>query len=85
MCCWNLIAYNVTTVHSYCDNSGYFSIASYDYGELQISSRGKSGPLEFYNGSNWGAICTNGFNDDAGDVACKQLGYRGSSVVYDYG
>ena len=80
-----LIAYNVATVHSYYGNTGYFSIASYYYGDLRISSGGKSGQLEFYNGSNWGAICTNGFNDDAGDVACKQLGYRGSSDVYNYG
>ena len=56
----------------------YFSIAY--YGELQINDD----LLEFYNGSNWGAVCTNGFNDDAGDVACKQLGYGAASNIYTY-
>ena len=80
-----LIVYNVAILHIYYDNSGYFSIESYDYGVLRISSEGKFGQLEFYNGSNWGAVCTNGFNDDAGDVACRQLGYGRSSNIYSDG
>ena len=44
-----------------------------------------SGRLEFNNGYNdWGAVCTTGFDDDAGDVACRQLGYVRASDVYTY-
>ena len=60
----------------------YFSTAY--YGELRISGGGKSGWLEFYNGSNWGGICTNRFGYDAGNVACKQLRHGQSSDVYTY-
>ena len=32
----------------------------------------------------WGTICSGGFDDDAADVACRQLGYVQSSDVYSY-
>ena len=57
----------------------YFSIAY--YGDLRINGGGKSGQLEFYY-YGWGAVCKDGFDDDAGDVACRQLGYVRSSDVY---
>ena len=56
----------------------------YNYGDVRISGGGKSGQLEFYNGSLWGAISTSGFGYRAGNVACRQLGYRGSSDIYTY-
>ena len=55
------------------------------YGDLRISGGTDSGRLEFNSGYNdWGAICTTGFDDDAGDVACRQLGYVRASDVYTY-
>ena len=33
---------------------------------------------------NWKAVCNNGFDDNAGDVACKQLGFKRSTGVYVY-
>ena len=60
----------------------YFSTVY--YGELRISGGSESGRLEFYDGSKWGAVCTNGFGDVAGGVACRQLGYEKSSGVYTY-
>ena len=32
----------------------------------------------------WTPICKNGFDDDAADVACKQLGYKQSSELSTY-
>jgi len=62
----------------------YFSIA-YVYGDVRISGGGKNGKLEFQDSNGvWGSICTNGFDDDAGDVACRQLGYLQASNVYTY-
>ena len=54
------------------------------YGDLRISGGGRSGRLEFLDGT-WGSVCTTGFDDDAGDVACRQLGYVRSTDVYTYG
>ena len=50
------------------------------YGDLRIDDGGSSGRLEFqrWDGT-WGTVCDNGFNDDAADVACNQLGYRRAS------
>ena len=52
------------------------------YGALRIFGGGDSGRLEFQlaNGT-WGTICDKGFDNDAGKVACRQLGYRRSSDV----
>ena len=50
---------------------------------MRISGGGKSGRLEIQNrDGSWGTICSSGFDDDAGDVACSQLGYDESSRVY---
>ena len=38
----------------------------------------------FYDGYKWGSVCTNGFGDDAGNVACRQLGYGKYNNVYTY-
>ena len=51
------------------------------YGDLRIIGGTESGQLEFYR-YRWGIICKDGFDDDAGDVACRQLGYARSSDVY---
>ena len=72
-------------MHSYNNfNCNDFSIAYYYYGDIQIIGGGRFGQLQFYNGYAWGAICTNGFDYNAGNVACRQLGYRQSSDVYTY-
>lgn len=51
---------------------------------VRISGGGSSGRLLFqhYNGDYWGTVCKDGFNDNAGDVACHQLGYAQASNVY---
>ena len=49
------------------------------YGDLNITN---SSRLLFDNGYEWGIVCTNGFDDNAGDVACRQLGYVRSTDVY---
>ena len=50
---------------------------------MRISGGGKSGRLEIQNkAARWGTICSRGFDKDAGDVACSQLGHDGSSRVY---
>ena len=51
-------------------------------GTLRIIGSKRSGQLQYYNGTNWGDVCRNGFDDEAGDVACRQLGYLRSSHVY---
>ena len=53
------------------------------YGDLRISGGGRSGLLQFYD-RGWGAVCKDGFDDDAGDVACRQLGYVRFSDVSVY-
>ena len=70
-----------TTVLHYCNNI-YFSVA---YGDLRIREGGDSGLLEFDAGNDgWLQICRDGFDNDAGDVACRQLGYIEASDVYTY-
>ena len=49
------------------------------YGDLTINGDGR---LLFDNGTKWGIVCTFGFDDMAGDVACRQLGYVRSTNVY---
>lgn len=55
------------------------------YGDLRIEGGGDSGRLEFkdYDGG-WGTVCDHGFDREAGDVACKQMGYRRSDEVLDH-
>ena len=58
-------------------------MGSLEYGDLRIDGGGRSGRLEIEDASGeWGTICDTGFDEDAGDVACSQLGYAGSSDVY---
>ena len=55
------------------------------FGNLRISGGGSSGKLEFQNHDNsWGAVCLDGFDDDAGDVACAQLNHGRSQDIYSY-
>ena len=50
---------------------------------MRINGGGNSGRLEMEDRSGrWGTICDSGFDDDAGDVACSQLGYDRSFDVY---
>jgi len=62
-----------------------YNTVSIAYGDLRINGGGDDGRLEFQDSSGyWRTICTDGFDDDAGDVACQQLGYVQSSDVYTY-
>jgi len=62
----------------------YASVGLVDFGDLRIYGGGDSGRLEFQlNNGTWGTVCDSGFDDDAGDVACKQLGYRRSTDILD--
>jgi len=64
----------------------YYTVSIAYYGDLRINGGGDDGRLEFrVSYSDWRTICTNGFDDDAGDVACQQLGYVQSKDVYTYG
>lgn len=53
-------------------------------GDIRINGGGRSGRLEFeYNPGLWGVVCTSsGFNDDAADAACSQLGYVRSIDIF---
>ena len=54
-------------------------------GDIRISGGGKSGLLQYNKGDDdWGAICKYGIDDDAGDIACTQLGYRRSTDIFVY-
>lgn len=53
------------------------------FGNLRIYGGGDTGRLEFrLDNGTWGTVCNEGFDDQAGDVACAQLGYRQSSDVF---
>jgi len=53
------------------------SVFAVEYGNPRISGGGNSGKLEFqrYDGS-WGTVCDDGFDENAGEVACRELGYE---------
>ena len=54
-----------------------------DYGDLKYDD--DSVALEFDAGNgDWIPICRNGFDDNAGDVACRQLGHERSSQLSTY-
>ena len=58
-----------------------------EYGDLRLVEGDDrySGALEFNTGDgDWIPICESGFNDDAGDVACKQLGFKESDDLTTY-
>ena len=77
--CMHILMYNNYNYNNY----NYNSIAA-KYGAIRIVGNSRSGELQFYNGSNWGSVCKDGFYDDAGDVACRELGYLRFSGVYFY-
>ena len=54
------------------------------YGDLRIRDGSDSGLLEMDISGDWYAVCINAFNDEAEDVACRQLGFVRSSDVYVY-
>ena len=60
-------------------------LSTESFGDVRITGGGDSGRLEFWSSSSrWGTVCRNGFNDDAADVACRQLDYVQSDDVYTY-
>ena len=60
-----------------------------DTGELRLldgtrtttDGRPCEGRLEIYINGQWGTICDDYWNDEEADVACRQLGFAGGSVV----
>ena len=58
---------------------------SLGYGDIRILGDGDSGELLFEEYEyNWNTVCVTGFGDNAGDVACRHLGYQRSTDVYTY-
>jgi len=50
------------------------------YGDLRINSGSNGGILEIQIGDGiWGTVCSSGFDQNAANVACKQLGYLGGN------
>lgn len=54
---------------------------------LQGGPHSNIGHVQVYCNGHWGAVCSNGFDNDDADTVCKQLGYDfsfnyGSSVLY---
>ena len=65
-------------------NQLWWYLFSVGYGDIRIGE-GDYGELMFEDrDDNWKAVCNNGFDDNAGDVACKQLGFKRSTGVYVY-
>ena len=55
---------------------------------LRDGAADSSGRLEVYLGGRWGDVCDDGFGDEEGAVACRQLGYSGfvrRMVAPEYG
>ena len=48
---------------------------------LRDGSSATNGRLEVYLGGGWGDVCEDGFGDEEGEVACRQLGYPGFSQL----
>ena len=54
-------------------------------GDVRITGGGDSGRLEFrISNFQWSTVCRNGFDDDAADVACRQLDYVRADDVYTF-
>ena len=47
----------------------------------QIDTIDHFGRLEIYLDGEWGAFCVKGFNSNAGDAACRQLGYANAVEI----
>jgi hypothetical protein len=45
----------------------------------KFGSSETSGRLEIFKYGSWGTICDDGFDDNAADVACRQMGFEGGS------
>ena len=60
-------------------------LSTESFGDVRISGGGDSGRLEFRSSNGqWGTVCRNGFDDDAADVACRQLDYVQADDLYTY-
>ena len=52
---------------------------------MKIDGGGDSGRLEFKDrNGEWGTVCDHGFDREAGEVACKQMGYRRCDKILDH-
>lgn len=52
---------------------------------VYLSGGGMSGNLEYLDDfGTRGAVCADGFDDNAADVVCRQLGYVRSNGTYTY-
>ena len=70
-------------VYILCNLIVLFLIIVKEYGDLRINGSGRAGKLQFQDDhGNWSSLCITGFNDYAGDVACKQLGYKRFTNFY---
>ena len=65
--------------------SGLLLLADISYPPMaSLRMLGGSGPfgvLEVFNGGDWGPICDAYFDQEEGDVACRQLGYTGALEI----
>ena len=62
-----------------------YIICPTDLADVRIYEGGDSGRLDFQlDDGRWGTVCKSGFDDNAGDVACDQLGYLRVDDVYTY-
>ena len=46
-----------------------------------LGGSGPYGVIEMFNGRRWGPLCDEHFDQEDGDVACRQLGYTGALRV----
>ena len=46
-----------------------------------LGGSGPFGVVEIFNGNRWGPICDGSFDQEDGDVFCRQLGFTGALRV----
>lgn len=46
-----------------------------------LGGSGPYGVIEIFNGNSWGPICDGDFDQEDGDVFCRQLGYTGALQI----